>query len=174
MLFDYYQALSTADPAYVFDGTEFVATGFELILEAGDIAILTGQTEVAINIKPGSDPNSINTCSNGTTPVAILGSDQLDVALVDPDSLVLASATVKTVGKSNRTLCSIQDVGGVDAGAFDSLGSPDGYDDLVCHFVTFELTELEDESTEATLTGNLLDGASIAGSDSVNIVKDCS
>jgi hypothetical protein len=30
-----------------------------------------GAKAVTINIKPGSDPNSINTCSGGTTPVAI-------------------------------------------------------------------------------------------------------
>ena len=36
-----------------------------------------------------------------------------------------------------------------------------------------ELTDLEDTSETAGLTGNLVDGTPIEGSDSVNVVKDC-
>ena len=36
-----------------------------------------------IDIKPGSDPNSINPSLEGDLPVAILGSDTFDVADVD-------------------------------------------------------------------------------------------
>ena len=129
--------------------------------------------DVDINIKPGSDPNSINTCSGGATPVAIFGTATLDVTTIDPDSLVLASATVKTVGKSAKILCNIEDIGSVDGTAFDNLGAPDGFDDLVCHFVTIDLTALEDSSMSAGLTGNLNDGTPIEGEDSVNVVKDC-
>ena len=131
---------------------------------------------VSINIKPGSDPNSINTCSGGSTPVAIFGSDTLDVTTINPNSLVLASASVKKVGKSDRILCSTKDIGSVDTAFFDDLDpTADGFDDLVCHFVTIELTTLTDTSTAASLTGNLTDtGATpITGEDSVKIVKDC-
>ena len=128
---------------------------------------------VAINIKPDSDPNSINTCSGGATPVTIFGSPDLDVENINVDSLTLASASVKTVGKSDRMLCKIDDRGSVNSEAFDSLGDPDGIDDLTCHFMTIELSNLEDDSTTADLNGNLNDGTAIIGQDSVNIVKDC-
>jgi hypothetical protein len=141
--------------------------------------------EPDINIKPGSDPNSINLCSGGSTPATIWGSDILDVATIDVDQLVLASASIKTVGKSNRSLCSIEDVGGPDEAFFDNLDPiPDGYADLTCHFTTIGLTELDDTSTESNLSITGCDagvdceatseGYYVAtASDSVNIVKDC-
>ena len=43
--------------------------------------------EVEIDIKPGSDPNSINPSLEGDLPVAILGSDSFDVANVDVTTL---------------------------------------------------------------------------------------
>ena len=145
--------------------------------------------QVAINIKPGGDPNSINTCSDGTTPVTISCSVDLDVATIDPTSLVLASASVKLVGKSNKILCNIADIGSVDIAFFDDLDpAADGEPDLTCHFVTFALTDLTDTSPTADLTGNGCDSATpfpdcsgvapagffdLVGSDSVNVVKDC-
>ena len=121
--------------------------------------------------------------------MTIFGSLDLDVATIDPTSLILASATVKLVGKSNRILCSIEDIGSVDTTFIDDLNpAVDGEPDLTCHFVTFALTDLTDNSTTADLTGNGCDSATpfpdcsgvapaglfdFVGSDSVNIVKDC-
>lgn len=143
-----------------------------------------------INIKPNSDPNSINSCSSGTTPVTIWGSDALDVTRINPDQLVLATATVKTVGKSDKILCSTEDVGAYDEAFFDNIDPiPDGYDDLTCHFITMDLGAT-DSSTEADLIIEACDGGSGSGSDgqcvlgdpgyssrtatdAVNIVRDC-
>ena len=118
---------------------------------------LASTLAVDIDIKPGSDPNSINLGSGGTTPVAVLGSASLDVNDIDPDSLTLGTAGIKTVGKTARTLCSVNDV------------NSDGFDDLVCHFITVDIVH-EEGDTEATLSGELNDGTLIEGSDSVNIV----
>lgn len=152
--------------------------------------MITGDSGAAINIniKPGSDPNSINTCSGGTTPVAVFGSDTLDVEAIDQDQLVLASAMVRTVGKSDRSLCSVEDIGAPasDADFFDGLDpTPDGNLDLVCHFVTGAL--MEDPSSEAELQivgcddPDDFDGcqagdpgfSATSGTDSVNVVQDC-
>ena len=140
--------------------------------------------KVEINIKPGSYPNSINTCSGGSTPVIIFGSETFDVATIDPTQLALGTAIVKTVGKSGRFLCSIEDVGSPDPNMFDSLGDPDGFPDLICHFVT-DMAALDDTSTTATVSITGCDDPSggcdledvgyyvIIATDSVNIVKDC-
>ena len=116
-------------------------------------------TQVDIDIKPGSDPNSINLCSEGVVPVAILGSDSFDVNDIDSDTLRLADSEVKVAGRSDRELCSVEDV------------NDDGILDLVCHFVTVELG-LTGGDTEATVRGELLDGTPFEGTDSVNLVKD--
>ncbi len=139
-----------------------------------------------INIKPGSDPNSINTCSGGTTPVALFGSDTLDVEMVDQDQMILASALVRTVGKADRNLCSIADIGapGPSSVFFDGLDDfPDGNLDLVCHFVTLSLMEDASSTMELQVVGcdDPAAGCSsgdpgyfeASGRDSVNIVKDC-
>lgn len=116
---------------------------------------------VQIDVKPGSDPNSINLCSNGAVPVAILGSNTLDVYDVNTETLRFADAAVKVVGKKDpHSLCSIEDVNG------------DFVDDVVCHYVTTDIAGVDGESTSATVNGELLGGTPIEGTDSVNIVKD--
>lgn len=104
---------------------------------------------VTIDIKPGSDPNSINLGSQGVVPVAVLTTDGFDTSNVDRASVVFAGAA--------PLRWAVEDV---DA---------DGDLDLIFHFKTQEL-ELDADSTEATLTGQLLNGMTIEGTDSVNIV----
>jgi hypothetical protein len=116
--------------------------------------------EVAVDIKPGTNPNSINLCSNGAVPVAILGSATFAVVDVVTDSLRFAEAAVKVVGKKDpRTLCSYEDFNG------------DSFVDLICNYVTADLAAVDGESTSATVKGELVDGTSFEGTDSVNIVK---
>jgi hypothetical protein len=102
-----------------------------------------------------------------TTPVAVLGSSTLDVLDVEPSSLVFASAAVKTVGKTDRLLCSFEDVSG-DFG-LGPEGAPDGFTDLVCQFVTISI-QPEDGGTVLTLQGELMDGTQITGSSDVIFV----
>lgn len=117
--------------------------------------------EVTIDIKPDSDPNSINLCSGGAVPLAVLGSDALDVSMIDTETLRFAGSSVKVVGKKDpRSLCSFDDV------------DLDGHTDLVCHFLTTDIAALDGDSISAQMSGNLLDSTPILGSDSVNIVKD--
>ncbi|MCK5015364.1 MAG: hypothetical protein KAS66_16275 [Candidatus Omnitrophica bacterium] len=124
-------------------------------------AITGGPIEVDIDIKPGSAPNSINLCSGGAVPVAILGSDTFDVSEVNTGTLRFSGAVVKMVGKKDpHSLCSYEDV------------NDDFIDDLVCHYVTTDIAAIDGESYSATVNGELLDGTPIEGTDSVNIVKD--
>jgi hypothetical protein len=115
----------------------------------------------AIDIKPGSDPNSINLCSGGSVPVAILGTDTFDAYDVNTETLRFAEASLKVVGKRDpQTQCSYEDVNG------------DYIDDLLCHFLTQDFAAIDGESTTATVSGELNDGTPIEGDDNINIVKD--
>ena len=121
---------------------------------------------VDIDIKPGSDPNSINPGENGVLPVAILGSDTFDVTQIDPGTLRLGSVLITTRGsaKAPKTAFSIEDVDG------------DTYDDLVAFFRVQDLVNagaLDETTTELTLTGNLkteFGGTPIEGTDLVRVV----
>ncbi len=127
-------------------------------LTAAEIATLaSGVLEVAIDIKPGSDPNSINLSSAGVIPVAILSSATFAATTVDPDTVSLAGAKVKMVGKSNRFLCHAEDVNG------------DGLPDLVCQVETAQFM-IEEGASVAVLEAETFDGQAIRGQDDVRIV----
>lgn len=121
-------------------------------------ALSGGTCSVAIDIKPGSFPNSINLGSDGTVPVAILSTQYFDATQVDPSTIAFAGATVATNPKG-KLMASFEDVNG------DSLF------DLVVHF-NAEALALVPGDTEATLTGTTFDGVSIAGTDSVRFVPE--
>ena len=116
-----------------------------IYLAAPEISI----EEVEIDIKPGSYPNSINLKSKGVVPVAVLTSVDFDATTVDP-------ATVQFAGASplRWTLEDVDD---------------DGDEDMLFHFKTQQLN-LDENSTEATLTGQTNDGGGISGTDEVRIV----
>lgn len=111
---------------------------------------------VTIDIKPGSDPNCVNSDSHGVIPVAILTTDTFDATTVDPLTVMLAGAEVRVKGKSGNA-GSLEDVNG------------DGYDDLVVQVYTKDL-ELVPGDAIAELTGETYGGIPIYGSDSVSIV----
>ena len=125
---------------------------------------------VNINVHPSSDPNPLNLNSGGSTPVAIFGSEEFDVTQIDIDTLTFADSGVKTVGKADRSLCSISDIGSYDEGFFDNLGDPDGFDDIVCHFITAEIVNLPDGTDlSIELHGQLNDGRTFEGTDLVKV-----
>jgi hypothetical protein len=112
---------------------------------------------VTIDIKPGSDPNCFNNDGNGVIPVAILGSADFDVTLIDPSTIALEGLAIKAVGKASKLLAHIEDVNG------------DGFDDLVVQ-IQDEDGAFTNGSGTATVSGNLYDGTLFAGSDSICIV----
>ncbi len=112
--------------------------------------------EVEIDIKPGSDPNSINLGSKGLIPVAILGSESFDAATVNPSTVELAGATVRVKGKSGNA-GSLEDVNG------------DGYLDLVVQVYTIEFAPGDGT---ADLFGQTSGGLLIHGSDLIRIVPE--
>jgi hypothetical protein len=108
---------------------------------------------VEIDIKPGSDPNSINTDARGVIPVAILTTEDFDAATVDVDSVRFGPAEAEKRHKQAH----VEDVDG------------DGDLDLLLHFRTQD-TGIALGDTEACVTGQTYDGVPIEGCDSVRTV----
>jgi hypothetical protein len=103
---------------------------------------------VDIDIKPGSDPNSINIDSKGVVPVAVLTTGEFDATSVDPETIIFSSAY--------PVRYTFEDVDG------------DGDIDLLLHFRTQDL-KITENTTTALLLGQTSDGEWIGGADSVKV-----
>jgi hypothetical protein len=135
----------------------------------GDVDVVSDKIEwfenlgssaaVDIDIKPGSDPNCFNINGRGVVPVAILGSESLDVSEIDFESLLFAGLEVRVRG-NRGALCSYE------------YSNDDAHLDLVCHFED-DAAAWEPGDGIACVTGTLLPefGAiSIEGCDSICVV----
>lgn len=111
---------------------------------------------IAIDIKPGSFPNSINPRSKGKIPVAILTTDTFDATTVDP--------TTVRFGATGTEAAPVQ-VAQADVDG-------DGDTDMILHFNT-QATGIVCRDTSASLTGKTFGGQAIEGSDSINKTVGC-
>ena len=116
------------------------------------------EPSIVIDIKPGSDPNSINLESKGVISVAILTTSVADSECIDFDAATVDGTTVQFEGASPvHEGGHLEDVDG------------DGDIDWVGHF-NVQSTGIEAGDTKATLTGETFDGTSIAGTDLIKVV----
>lgn len=120
-----------------------------LLLNAVCNPLNTCIIHVDIDIKPGSDPNSINLKSNGVIPVAVLTTDDFDATTVDGSTVLFEGASPVHGGH-------LEDVDG------------DGDLDWLGHF-NVQDTDLGLASTTGTLTGQTTEGKSFEGTDDVRI-----
>lgn len=135
--------------------------------------------EVPVDIKPTSCPNPLNTKSKGVLPVAILGTEDLDVTQIDPASVNLTGAF--------PIRWALEDVAAPYDGEISdpadredcTTEGPDGYLDLTLKFDKQEVVTAigvvsDGDVIVLTLTGNLLEdfgGTAIIGQDVVWIKK---
>ncbi len=150
-----YQNTATVEASYTDEITDELIT-----LSTQDVAYYYGiisPDAITIDIKPGSDPNSINLRSKGVVPVALLSTPEFDATTIleDGGDVYFAGAIAIRLN--------IEDVDG------------DGIDDVICHFKTQEL-DLDENSTDGGVEIGSHDPIvddivpSLVGSDTVNIV----
>jgi len=114
---------------------------------------IISKIRVAIDIKPGSFPNSVNPKSKDVIPVAILTTDTFDATTVDPLSVNFGPNGATEAHRKGHT----EDADG------------DGDNDLVLHF-SIQDTGIQCGDTSASLTGETFGGQAIEGSDSIRTV----
>jgi hypothetical protein len=143
--------LDPANPTAFITGLTFVTTG----QFTGTMTPLVAET-VAIDLKPGSDPNCINPRSKGVVAVAILGG-AVDVTAIDRGTLQIDHDSNPATAGVAPIKSSFKDVDG------------DGTVDLVLHFDTQQLSASGVLADGRTLyvTGAFTNGDLFIGSDSV-------
>jgi Zn-dependent metalloprotease len=98
--------------------------------------------EASVDIKPTTCPNALSTNDAGTTTVAILGTDDLDVNNVDPNTVTLQGVRAQSSRKQT-----IQDVAAPFMGTISdppeatdcTAYGPDGKEDLVLKFASMDV-----------------------------------
>lgn len=100
----------------------------------------------------------INLSSSGVVPVTILSTADFDASTVVPETVSLAGASVKMVGKSGKYLCSIEDV------------NSDGLNDMNCKVETAQFL-IEPGQATAILEASTIDGLQIRGESSIEVVN---
>lgn len=112
---------------------------------------------VNIDVKPGSDPNSINLKSKGLIPVALFGSAAFDIDQVDTNTVRFGPMDHHMDGGAAAVKVNVDDV------------NLDGYPDLVFYFKPAQ-TGLQPGDTMVCLHGTLLDGSHFCGHDDVRVI----
>lgn len=108
---------------------------------------------VDIDIKPGTDPNTINVRSRGLIPVTILTTQTFDATAVDPATVRFG----RTGGEAAPARTVFEDVDG------------DGDTDAVQHFKN-KATGIQPGDREAFLTGRILNGTPFIGHDEILVI----
>jgi sugar lactone lactonase YvrE len=146
------------DVTIVASGLPLIAPNSAAVMPSD--AVMPGSVEAFIDVKPGSDVNPINPWSQGVVPVALLGSDTLDVADVDVTTLAFGPP-----GAANALpVHDLSDPMTLADHLKDSNG--DDFTDLISHYRIPE-TGIGSGEVEACATGDLVDGTTFEGCDAI-------
>ena len=140
--------------------------------------ILSDSLKVSVDIRPQTCPNPINTGIKGVLPVAILGTDDLDVTQIDPATVRLSDVAPLRWSLSDESTPFIPMVGKENCEDCNELG-PDGYLDLTLKFNPLDVLATlggvnDGDCIVLTLTGSLKEefgSTPIIGEDVVVILK---
>jgi hypothetical protein len=129
-----------------------------VLVDGVSFSVIAGESLLIarVDIKPGSDTNSINAGSRGTIPVALLSLPGFDA----PDEVDAASLTFGRTGtEPSLAFCS--------PGAEDVNG--DARPDLKCHFNARD-AGFQGGDAQGILEGRTRDARAIRGMDTVRII----
>ncbi|MBF0443368.1 MAG: VWA domain-containing protein [Oligoflexales bacterium] len=172
---DSYKGIADATGGQMFDLQAFVSDPANLITAIlGACKEAVGQ--VAVDVKPPSCPNPFNMKKTGVTPVAILGSSDVDITQIDVSSIRLEKECAPL--RSSHEDVAAPYTGEISDPPLETEcanTAPDGFIDLVLHFDNECLASTQGTVTGKkaviwTITGKKTDGSPIQGRDVVRLM----
>jgi len=140
-----------------------------------------GKLQVALDIKPTSCPNPLNTKKKGVLPAAILGTENFDVTQIDVSTLRLEGvvAPVAPIRSSLEDVATPFEpfIGKESCKRDCSEDGPDGFTDLTLKFRAPEVINAIGDipygrhCVAVQITGNLIDGTPFVGEDVLRTKK---
>jgi hypothetical protein len=112
---------------------------------------------IEIDIKPGSETNEIPIKTERVFPIAIFGSEKLDITRLNPRTIRVTAADKKLVGRADTRTCLRKDLNG------------DSRDDLICDVKTVAF-RLEPGELLVTLVAETYEHQSLKGTGTIRIV----
>ena len=112
---------------------------------------------IEIDIKPGSETNEIPIKTERVFPIAIFGSEKLDITKLNPRTIRVTAADKKLVGRADTRTCQRKDLNG------------DSRDDLVCDVKTVAF-RLDPGELEVTLVAETYEHQPLKGIGTIVIV----
>jgi len=114
---------------------------------------------IEIDIKPGSETNEIPIKTERVFPIAIFGSERLDITRLNPRTIRVTAADKKLVGRADTRSCQRKDLNG------------DSRDDLVCDVKTVAF-RLEPGDLVLTLVAETYEHQQLKGEGTIRIVTN--
>ncbi|MFC1910845.1 cellulase family glycosylhydrolase [Chloroflexota bacterium] len=160
----------------------FGQVAFDWIALCDDPAPGDQFVQMKIDIKPTSCPNPLNIGSNGVVSVAAIGTDEMDVEQINPNTVEFGPGSdpfdgIIPLRWSYEDVATPYMPNGEEPCLACTTEGPDGYLDIVFKFDKQELIEaigdVEDgQCLMLTLAGSLYDGTVFSGSDIVRIIDN--
>jgi len=142
-----------SNPLHFWTFQEWVSADDTWSTQITELIVARREIDVAIDIKPGIPPNSINPVAKGVIPVAILTTATFDATTVDPISVRFGATGTEGI----PVHAALEDV------------DRDGDTDMILQFDS-RTTGIRCGDTLAWLTGETRAGQAVRGSDSINTV----
>jgi hypothetical protein len=153
-------------------GDDILATEWALLT----LEKISPRRAVPVDIKPGSCPNPLNVGGHGVLPVAILGTNEIDAAQIDPVSVRLEGVAPLRWATEDVAAPFYPYVDKEDCALDCTEAGPDGHLDLTLKFDLQEIAAAigsvqDGECRVLHLTASRNDGEAVVGEDVVLILK---
>jgi hypothetical protein len=142
-------------------------------------AISAEDRECYVDIMPGVCPGVLNITEQGLLPIAILGTQDFNVTIIDPSTVrLMREGSTGIIQPFRWNVSDMATAPLIDSGESCNcyVAVADGYGDLILEFDIYELVQLLElqslsgDNVVLNLTGTAQNNSTVEGSDCLNVL----